>query len=294
MKMRGSFLMEKVKSFWNHNICGTKFINKPFGTKDFFEEYSEFRYRTEWHLNELVPFDKYKGKKVIEIGCGIGSDAKRFAENGAIYTGIDLTDAAVKTCKIHFSLYNLSGEFLKGNAESLSFLDNSFDLVYSHGVLHHTENIRASVREIHRVLKPNGEIIIMLYHKNSFNYYLRIMIGMRLAVLLYILVRPILPKRLRNRLLEQHYNNYLRMGRHYFHPKEFLNHCTDGVNCPIARAYTKAEVKNLFYQFSNLRVKIAHFPLKKYVKIIPLWIERFLARKFGWYMFIYGRKKPVS
>lgn len=282
--------IKEVESFWNQNICGAQFVNKEFDTKEFFEAYSRFRYRGEWHLNELVPFSKYEGKKVLEIGCGIGADGRRFAENGAIYTGIDLTGSAVSTTKIHFQLFNLNGEFRVENVENMSFVDNTFDLVYAHGVLHHTANITAAIKEIYRVLKPNGEIIIMLYHKNSFNYYIRIMIIMHLVIFLYILARPTLPSKFRWTILEQHYINYLKTGKKYFCPEEFLNHCTDGPQCPVARAFTRDEVKKLFSQFNNLQFRVAHFPLKKYAKVMPLWFEKFLAKNFGWYLFVYGKK----
>ena len=92
------------------------------------------------------------------------------AKAGADYTGIDLTEAAIELARKRFALSQLNGEFRVSDAENLDFDDASFDLVYSHGVLHHTPDIEAAVREIYRVLKPGGRAIVMLYHRGSYNY----------------------------------------------------------------------------------------------------------------------------
>src|ERR1700736_6312624 len=112
-----------------------------------------------------------------------------FAKNGADYTGVDLTDAALAATRKHFDVLGLDGSFQRENAEALSFHNDTFDWVYSHGVLHHTPNPQNAIHEVWRVLKPNGRAIIMLYHKSSFNYYVRIMLYMRVRVLLKILSR---------------------------------------------------------------------------------------------------------
>lgn len=150
-------IIEGVKDFWNTHPCGAQFIHAPFGTKEFYEQYSAFRYKSEFHLNELVPFSKYRGKHVLEIGCGLGADGLRFAQNGALYTGIDLTETAVEATRLHFSAFGLAGEFKVQDAEQMKDLkDDTFDLVYSHGVLHHTAHIDRALLEITRVLKGGG------------------------------------------------------------------------------------------------------------------------------------------
>src|SRR5207253_10292090 len=108
-------------------------------------------------------------------------DGAQFAKAGADYTGVDLTDAAVDLARKRFELFGLPGEFRAADAESLDFADESFDLVYSHGVLHHTPDIAAAVSEIHRVLKPRGQAIIMLYHRGSYNYRIGIRVLRRLG-----------------------------------------------------------------------------------------------------------------
>jgi SAM-dependent methyltransferase len=226
------------------------------------------------------------------VGCGLGADGARFAQNGAIYTGIDLTPAAVEATRLHFQSLGLPGTFKVQNAESMEQIESEiFDLVYSHGVLHHTPDIRAALGEIWRVLKPGGELTLMLYHRRSFNYYVRILTFMRLQVLTYLAARRFLPARRRSGPLEMHYRGYARMGAKYLSSAEFPHHCTDGPECPLARAFTPREVEHLLGPaFTDLRFAVAHLPLHKRLPFVPLGVERFLASRLGWYLFVFARK----
>jgi ubiquinone/menaquinone biosynthesis C-methylase UbiE len=297
-----------VHAFWNTEACGTQFVERCADEKDFFEKFREHRYRTEWHIPLLVPFAETKDKQLLEIGTGNGADGVMFALNGALYTGVDLTEAALEATRKHFQLLGLTGTFQKENAEHLGFPDKRFDIVYSHGVLHHTPNTRAAVDEVYRVLKPGGRAIIMLYHRHSFNYYARIMTAMRLRVLLFVLRRagrwrtdrerarslPLAGVRgnADRRVWEIHYLNFLQQGWAYLRAKNFLHHCTDGPECPIALAFSRAEARELFSRFHNVQTKVAHFPLNKYRlgRLLPFAAERFLASRIGWYLFIFASK----
>ncbi|HXT42187.1 MAG TPA: class I SAM-dependent methyltransferase [Candidatus Angelobacter sp.] len=297
-----------VHSFWNTEACGSHFVRDYASEKEFFEKFREHRYRTEWHIPLLVPFTESKGKKVLEIGTGNGADGAMFALNGACYTGVDLTEAALEATRKHFAALGLGGSFQKENAERLSFPDASFDLVYSHGVLHHTPNPQAAINEVHRVLKPDGHAIIMLYHRHSFNYYVRIMSFMRLRVFLKLLSRAGRWRRDRERVLTEslaglrgnsdnrvwkiHYHNFLREGWSYLRPENFVHHCTDGPECPVAFAFTRPEANRLFSHFRGLRMNVAHLPLNKYplVNRLPFSVEKLLAARIGWYLFIFATK----
>lgn len=298
--------ISKVISFWNTEACGTHFVTNAVDERDFFEKFREFRYRTEWHIPLLVPFAESTGKNVLEIGTGNGAEGVMFALNGAYYTGVDLTDAALEATRRHFSVMGLTGTFQKENAEHLSFPDGSFDWVFSHGVLHHTPDIRAAIDEVYRVLKPDGRAIVMLYHKHSFNYILRIMLYMRLRVLLKIFSRtgrwkhdrekssPGTLRGLRGnrsaKVWDIHYQNFLEEGWKYLQSRNFVHHCTDGPECSIAYAFSKAEIRVMFSRFRDVQMTVAHFPLKKYYRWISLRLEKFLARKMGWYLFIFAQK----
>lgn len=304
--MKSEPVISEVKSFWNTEACGTHFVEHAADEKDFFEKFRAYRYRTEWHIPLLVPFAESKGKRVLEIGTGNGAEAVMFAQNGADYTGVDLTEAALEATRKHFFVMGLTGKFQRENAEQLSFPAESFDWVFSHGVLHHTPNTQAAINEVCRVLKPGGRAIIMLYHKHSFNYYIRIMTYMRLRVLLKILSRVGHGKHDRQQAADEslqgirgnqdrkvwdiHYQNFLRSGWSYLRAKNFVHHCTDGPECPVAYAFSSADARALFSRFHDVRTTVAHLPLTKYNSLIPFSVEKFLARKMGWYLFIFAYK----
>src|SRR5262245_7344568 len=102
--------VENVRAFWNTEACGTHFVEAFTDTRDFYEKFREHRYRTEWHLLQLVPFAEAKGLRVLEIGIGNGADGAMFALNGALYTGADLTPAALEATRRHFEVLGLKGE----------------------------------------------------------------------------------------------------------------------------------------------------------------------------------------
>ena len=307
-KVMQSEPLKAVHAFWNTEACGTHFVQGAADERDFYEKFREHRYRTEWHIPLLVPFAEAKAQKVLEIGIGNGADAAMFALHGGIYTGVDLTEAALEATRRHFEVLGLSGTFQKENAERLSFPAASFDIVYSHGVLHHTPHPQKAIEEVYRVLKPGGRAIVMLYHKRSFNYYIRIMLYMRLKVLLKIASKASRWKRDRQRLVNRpivgvrgnqnreiynlHYENFLKSGFAYLTSKNFIHHCTDGPECPIAFAFSKTEARHLFARFRNVRTKVAHFPIRKYSPrgCVPMALERLLASTMGWYLFIFAEK----
>src|ERR687883_1787450 len=165
MSDSNSQLKERVRAFWQQNPCGTKFTEAEMGTRAFYERVEEHRYTKEWHIPAAARFEEARGLRVLEIGCGLGTDGAQFARAGAIYTGVDLTDAAVSLARRNFELQDLAGEFRTADAENLDFPDDTFDLVYSHGVLHHTPDTERAVGEVHRVLKPGGRAVVMLYHR---------------------------------------------------------------------------------------------------------------------------------
>jgi ubiquinone/menaquinone biosynthesis C-methylase UbiE len=299
--------VEDVRAFWNTEACGTSFVPAQKGTAEFYEQYRALRYQVEWHIPLLVPFAATSGKKVLEIGCGNGADGVLFAEAGAEYTGVDLTEAAIQATRQHFKLLGLKGTFQTENAERLTFESDSFDLVYSHGVLHHTANPLNAFKEVHRVLKPGGKAVLMLYHKNSFNYYVRILTYMRLRALGTILSRigrfaqdrALLTDELKgvrgNRdqsIWQIHYENFLKFGWSYLKAENFVHHATDGPECPYAFVYNSKTARVIFSGFRKVETVVAHFPLRrtKLEKLVPLNLEKRLASFMGWYLFVYLTK----
>src|SRR5213078_325714 len=112
-------LKERVREFWQEHPCGTKFSDAAMGSREFFERVEEHRYRKEWHIPSAANFAATSGLKVLEIGCGLGTDGAQFARAGADYTGIDLTEAAVSLARRRFELFDLAGKFRTADAENL-------------------------------------------------------------------------------------------------------------------------------------------------------------------------------
>lgn len=134
----GGELKGAVQSFWNAHPCGAKFAGQEQGTDDFFRAVEEQRYRLEPHIREMAAFDHATGKRVLEIGCGLGTDGAQFVKAGAQYVGMDLSPASVLLARKNLQLQDLPANWLISDAESLPFPDGAFDVVYSNGVLHHT------------------------------------------------------------------------------------------------------------------------------------------------------------
>ena len=278
--------LRQIEEFWNANLCGKQFVDAKFPSPEFFERYRNFRYHKTHHLNKYIDWKSAKGKSVLEIGLGIGADATRWAKEAASYRGIDLTKEAVEATKIHFSHLGLSGKVEQGNAEAIHFSDSSFDIVYSHGVLHHTENIERTFSEIHRVLKPGGEFIVMLYSKGSFNYWFRIQFYFRHRLLFEILKNSVGISSKGNWAL--HMKNFRKDGWTYLSWKNFPHHCTDGPDCYVANIYWLSEMREMLERagFKIEKHNKAHFPLGAKFPAF----ERFLGSMMGFHQLIWLRK----
>jgi len=201
---------EEIHKFWSQHLPQMSYSDKEEYTREYFDEIEKKRYETYYkYLPKILQWNKYKDKKVLEIGCGVGTEILQFAKNESIVIGIDLTKKAIEITKKRFELYKFKGRFMQADAENLPFEDNTFDLVYSLGVLHHTPNTKKAIREAYRVLKPNGKIIILLYAK-GWKYY----------------------------LLTSFFYNFV--------PEHKKNNTTETFGCPLVKIYSRKEVKRLF------------------------------------------------
>jgi SAM-dependent methyltransferase len=161
-----SVTKQDVKDFWNAASCGEELFLPSQDAQGYRAE-AKARYELEPYIVPFAGFGTANGKKVLEIGVGLGSDHQRFAEAGADLYGVDLTERAIKHTRRRLEVFGLKSTLAIGDAENLHFADNSFDIVYSWGVLHHSPNTAKAIAEAHRVLKPGGEARIMIYHKWS-------------------------------------------------------------------------------------------------------------------------------
>ena len=166
--LRLSGKLEEIRVYWNEHIHDLELAKHPVGTLGFFDDLDEYRFDKLNYLPRLVDFKNgYKGKKVLEIGCGVGIDLARFAAGGAHTTGVDLSETAIELARKNFEARGLEGNFMLGNGQDLDFPPDSFDMVYVHGVLQYTADPHAMAREMYRVLKPGGEAIAMVYNRIS-------------------------------------------------------------------------------------------------------------------------------
>lgn len=164
-------LKKQVKDFWNEASCGEELL-LPSKDEEGFNQQRLKRYQLEPEILSFADFGKYNHKKVLEIGVGLGCEHQMFAENGADLYGIDLTERAIENTQKRFDIFDLKSNLAVGDAENLAFGNNTFDLVFSWGVMHHSPNTQQCFDEAFRVLKNGGEVKIMVYHHNSITGYM--------------------------------------------------------------------------------------------------------------------------
>jgi len=263
---------ELVRNFWEKASCGeTLYLEES--TRDGFLKQSRIRYQLEPYILGFAEFEKYSGKKVLEIGIGLGADHQRFAETGAELYGIDLTQRAVRYVRKRFAIAGAISHLSIGDVENLAFPDETFDLVYSWGVIHHTPDVGKAAGEILRVLKRDGEFKVMIYHKHSLVGY---MLWVRYGLMK---LRP-------QTSLSEIYGRYL--------------------ESPGTKAFTTREAQELFKGASTLasRVELSHGDLLSssagqrhkgnlltLARIIwPRFLLRNLFKKYGLFMLIRGKK----
>lgn len=160
-------LKARVREHWDREPCGTRGLASE-DPRERLREAEEFRYAVDEHIPRFARFTAANGLRVLEIGVGAGTDFVQWLRNGATAVGVDLSPGSLQEAKARVEAEGLAGgELLVADAESLPFPDASFDVVYSYGVLHHSPDTRAAIREVHRVLKPGGEARLMIYHVPS-------------------------------------------------------------------------------------------------------------------------------
>jgi SAM-dependent methyltransferase len=159
--------IDEVRAYWDRHIHDLEITKHPVGSRGFFDDLDEYHFDKLHHLLKLIPFDGYRGRRVLEVGCGAGVDLARFAKGGAEVTGVDLSQSAIDLARANFHQQHLRGEFHVANGERLPCPDDSFDLVYAHGVVQYTADPQRLVDECRRALKPGGQAIFQVYNRVS-------------------------------------------------------------------------------------------------------------------------------
>lgn len=261
---------QRAREQWSANPCGANAAaDLPFGSPEYFEAIERERYveYAPW-IERTIGFDSYAGKRLLEVGFGTGTDLLQFARGGAKVTGIDLTPRSIEIARRRFEVHGQKGEFTIGDAENLSFPDASFDVVYSFGVLHHTPDTNRAISELHRVLKPGGIAIVMLYHRVSLYYFGSL-------VLKHGLLRGELFKSTLADIMSRHVEYSETGGR------------------PLVKAYTRGEARKMFGDFQEVAVQVNQLTrqeLRTIGKLLPETMFQWLARNFGWNLLITATK----
>jgi len=182
----GADLQSNSRLWWNKHPMSYDWYGTnpaPEGTAEFYDETDRRFFNASPLYNgarpfeRWIPFDKLKGKRVLEIGCGLGSHSQLFAEAGCRLTSIDLTERAVGLTTRRLALRELPGEVRQMDAEQMDFADEEFDFVWSWGVIHHSAHTDRIVKQVARVLKSGGEFRVMVYNRQAFDSYVKIMRG---------------------------------------------------------------------------------------------------------------------
>ncbi len=276
-----------IRDFWNRNPCGDLQVGglqQYRGNYEaFFSTYDRFRYHKEAHIPKCLDGINFRDKTVLEIGLGQGADSEQLIRRGAIWSGLDLTPESVDRVRTRLSLRALPyRDIRQGSALQNPYADNSFDIVFSHGVLHHIPDIHTAQSEIHRVLKPGGELIVMLYAKWSLNYMLAISVLRRLGLLaLYLSGHD------PGGIYSQHLINLRTTGLvNYLRMSNFIHRNTDGPLNPYAKVYDRAAVRR---DFPNFRITRAY---KRFMYAPPLPVTHIpLSKLMGWHLWVH--MKPV-
>ena len=287
------------REFWSKYQPGFRFARSLVGTRAFFDEVSDQRYSLEPHIPEIVRFERWAGADVLEAGCGIGTDGSRFAAAGARYTGVDFSTSALALGRRRFELTKLPGQFVGGSVTTLPFANETFDLVFSHGVIHHVPETKKALDEFCRVLRPGGTALVMVYNRRSFNHYVTIMLVRRALISALLLPGgPKLISRLTGepeQVLAGHRSLLSRHGIGYVLNRGlFLSHNTDGPGNPLSKVYSRAEIQELFPpDLRPVRTDVRYLNLRLYpggARLTRTRIGRRLEQSIGWHLYVEARK----
>jgi len=260
-----------VAGYWNDRPCNIRHSPKPVGTKEYFDEVEARKYFVEPHIPAFAQFEQWRGKKVLEIGCGIGTDTINFARHGADVTALELSEKSMEIAKQRAEVFGLGKtiRFIQGNGEELAKVlpSETYDLVYSFGVIHHTPHPEKVLEHVKSYVASGSTIKLMVYHRLSWK-------------VLWILLT---------------YGK----GKFWRLNELIASHSEAQTGCPVTYAYTKKEFTKLLesYGFRVSDIRVDHiFPYRIpdyvryqytmvwYFRIMPRFLFRWLEQTFGWHL----------
>jgi SAM-dependent methyltransferase len=270
-----------IQSFWQNHPVGENLVGRLNNDFDgdyesFFEAYDKWYYGRQGHVLKALDRFDWHDRRVLEIGLGQGADSEQLIRRSARWSGIDLTQESVRRVALRLKLRRLQHEgIVQASALAIPFKDSEFNVVFSHGVLHHIPNIHDAQREIRRVLKDDGRLIVMVYARWSLNYQIAIRWVRRLGLMaLYVL--PFEPGGI--------YGAHLRNARqeglwNYLAMRNFVHRSTDGPDNPYSKVYDKRALCSDFADFELIRT------FKCYMHAPPLPVHRAPGQSaFGWHL----------
>ena len=265
--------ISRVRDYWNARPCNLRHSPAPVGTKDYFNQVEARKYFVEPHIPGFAEFERWRGKKVLEIGCGIGTDTINFARNGAKVTTVDLSERSIELARKRAAVFGVDGkiQFYGGNAEELTqFVPvEAYDLIYSFGVIHHTPHPRKVLEQLKEYTRPGTTVKIMVYHRRSY----------KVAWILLAEGR----------------------GQFWKLPDLVAQNSEAQTGCPVTYTYTRGEGRKLLelHGFHVTDVRVEHiFPYlirdyveyryvkKLYFRWLPQGLFRVLERQFGWHLLL--------
>jgi ubiquinone/menaquinone biosynthesis C-methylase UbiE len=254
----------QAQATWNNRACGTlsSSENEAAGTIETFDRLAQRRYgRDDPWVPAVLDFNSMKDKEVLEIGHGQGCDLLHAAMAGGHVHGIDLTPNHHEICKRYFTALNLPGDLHLGNAGDLPFASENMDVVYSLGVLHHTDNTIRCISEAYRVLKPGGTFKMSLYHFWSLPHLLLLIVGAKNGSLRRLGYRRLLST---------------------------VEGGADGVTiAPLVKLYSRRQVRTILGDFSKVDISIHGLSadtIPLVGRFLPEWLRKALERRWGWYV----------
>ncbi|MEM3433752.1 MAG: class I SAM-dependent methyltransferase [Candidatus Methanomethyliaceae archaeon] len=271
--MFGNVDIEQVKAFWNRRPCNLHHSPKPVGTREYFDEVEARKYFVEPHIPRFAEFPRWRGRKVLEIGCGIGTDTINFARHGAQVTAVELSERSLEIARRRAEVYGLQDRirFVWGNAEELDRYVpiEPYDLIYSFGVIHHTPHPERAVEQMRYYCHPQTVVKLMVYHRYAWK------------VLWIVLTYG--------------------KGQFWRIPEWVARYSEAQEGCPVTYTFTRREVRDFLerYGFRVTEMWVDHiFPYRipdylryRYVKVwyfrwMPKPLFRWLERHFGWHLCI--------
>jgi 2-polyprenyl-3-methyl-5-hydroxy-6-metoxy-1,4-benzoquinol methylase len=265
--------IDEVQRFWDSRPCNIRHSPKPVGSREYFDEVEARKYLVEPHIPAFAEFERWRGKRVLEVGCGIGTDSINFARAGALLTAVDLSGESIRIAAQRAEVMGVADriQFVQANAEELTSVlsDGSYDLVYSFGVVHHTPHPDRALNEMRTLVRPGGTLKLMVYHRRSWKVFW---------------------------IVATHGH-----GRFWQTDQLVTEHSEAQTGCPVTFTYTRREARELVEGsgFRPEQIRVDHvFPYRirdyveyRYVKEpyfrwMPERLFRAFERRFGWHLLI--------